>query len=224
MIYRIDRQKFLLYAIDYFTRKELTNMNYAIISAAIRSGGCDTHVSKINELYPTPEIIMAWDEYKDKSILEKMYLDLLDPPKDSGEYPPTNTIYSTFINPLLNHYDVTIVCDESENVFIDILVKYLKDKFGIDVINLNELFTKGHVGKIYIDRKKIWNKAVDIRREAGREQVRALETTSEGRSKLMGMMTKKMKIKKLKELGVEVTDADMGRLDELLICEWVNDD
>lgn len=225
MIYRIDLQHFLTHAIDHFSSDYLTHFQYAIISAAIRNGNRVSNVVKINELYPTTEIISAYAEYKDKSIMEKMYTELLVPPKNAknGDYWAANTIYKTFINPLMKHFDIVILCDEKENDYIDVLCKILKKYFSIDVIDLNELFREGKVGPIYIDRNKIWDKAVDIRRQAGKEMISALESTKDGRLKLINMWNKKEKIHKLKSLGITVTESDMNNLDQLLIDEWVNE-
>ena len=94
----------------------------------------------------------------------------------------------------------------------------------IDVIDLNKLFSEGRIGPIYIDRDEIWDKAVDIRRAAGEDQIRALASTSGGRLKLLGMMKKKDKIKKIKELGINITNYNKEDLDSILMDAGVNDD
>ena len=223
MIYRIDKQHFLTHAIDHFTRDELIHLKYAIISAAINNYGKATNVSKVNELYPTVEIIENYAEFKDKRIMEKMYMELLTPDKNErGINFATTTIYKCFINPLLKNDDVVIICDRNENDYIDVLCKFLKKHFELEVIDLNELFTKGKIGPIYIDRKSIKDKAVDIRLDSLDKKRRDLETTSDGRRKLLGMMNKKEKLRKLKEIGITVNDND--NLDELLIDAWVEDE
>lgn len=226
MLYRINYQHFLTHMIDHFTREELTHMQYAIISAKIRVGGRVLNVSKINQLYPTAEIVTTYAEYNDKKILEKMYTDMLLPNKKNDEDNNwlSNIIYKVFINTILHHQDVVILCDKSEDDYIDILCKILKNKFALEVIDLNELFTKGQVGPLYIDRDKIWNKAVDIRRAAGKEQLKTLESSYDGRQKLLGLMSRKDKIEKLKELGIKVTASDKKDLDKLLMEEWVEVD
>lgn len=226
MIYRIDFQHFMTHAIDHFDSQELAHFQYAIISAKIRNGHRCDNIEKISELYPTPEIVMNYAEYKDKEIMEKMYMDMLNPklkdPRDTDYV--ANMVYRTFVQSLINHYDVVIMCDEIENDYIDVLCKYLKKKFSIEVIDLNELFIKGRVGPIYLDRDKIRDKAVDIRRAAAREQLKALESTREGKLKIIGMMNTKAKISKLKELGIKVSSADKKNLDKLLIEEWAEND
>ena len=94
----------------------------------------------------------------------------------------------------------------------------------IEVIDLNRLFSKGSVGPIYIDRDDIWDKAVDIRRAAGKDQIKALESTSGGRLKLLGMMKKKNKIKKIEELGIMITSYNEKDIDSILMDAWVNDE
>ena len=226
MIYRIDIQHFLTHAIDHFSRDYLVHFQYAIISAAIKNGNRATNVVKINELYPTPEIVIAYNEYKDKKILEKMYTELLVPPKNAknGDYWAANIIYKTFINPLMKHFDIVILCDETENDYIDILSKVLKKNFKIDVIDLNKLFKDGHVGPIYIDRDEIWDVSVDIRRQAGKEMIESLSSTHDGKLKLISMWSKKEKISKLKDLGISINKNDMKDLDKLLIEEWVENE
>lgn len=223
MLYRIDLQHFLSHAIDYFTRNELAHCQYVIISAKIaNTSTCDT-VVKRNNLYPTTDIVIAYEEYKNKSILEKMYMDFLkiDGPKDNWL---ANVIYTTFVNPVINHQDVVIVCDQVENDYIDVLCKYLHRDFALECIDLNKLFSEGKVDGIYLDRDKVWDRAVDIRRTAGKEQFNALASTRDGRLGLLAKMTKKNKVDKLKELGIEVSKRDMGDLDKILMDAWVNDD
>lgn len=226
MIYRIDIQHFLNHAIDHFTRDELAHFQYAIISAAVKNGNRAPNVCKISEIYPSPEIVAAYAEYKDKEILEKMYMEELMPSKhpETGNDPMANRVYETFVNPLLKHHDIVIVCDQKENDYIDVFCKYLKKQFEIEVIDLNELFTKGRTGAIYIDRSEIWDRAVDVRRAASKMRYRSLESSHDGKLKLLNMMTKKEKIAKLKELGISVTERDKENLDKLLIDEWVEND
>lgn len=225
MVYRIDIQHFLTHAVDHFTVEELTHFQYVIISARVKNGMRAANVAKKNELYPSPEIVTAYAEYQDKKILEKMYMDMLRPKKtDTGNNPYANCIYETIVKLLIKHFDIVILCDKSENDYIDILCKYLKEDFEIDVIDLNELFTKGRVGSIYIDRKVIWDKAVDVRRSTLRETIKSLESSRDGKIRLLGMMDKKSKVKKLKELGITVNESDMKNLDKLLMDEWVEND
>lgn len=227
LVYRIDLKHYLTHAIDYFTVEELVHMQYAIVSAHILNTGKAINMAKINNLYPEPEIVMNYEEYKDKDIMEKMYFGYLDPDEEDkaklkrGEsYFIYNIIYKTFINPLLQHKDIVIICEEGENDYIDVLCKYLKKRFDIEVIDLNELFKTGHVGPIYIDRKEIKDKSVDIARSCGKDQIHSLASSSDGRAKLISMMSKKEKIKKLKKFGIDPTDEDKKNLDALLLNTW----
>ena len=70
MVYRCDLQHFIVHAIDYFTLPDLTNMQYAIISAKISSGGRARNVVKVNDLYPDVDTIMAYEDYKDMKTVE----------------------------------------------------------------------------------------------------------------------------------------------------------
>lgn len=226
MIYRIDYQHFLTHMIDHFTTEEITHFQYAIISAKILNNNKVANVGKISELYPDPETVLTYAEYRDKKVLEKMYMDLLLPEKREGDKKDwmSNIFYKVFINTFIHHQDVVIICDREENDYIDVLCKCLKTKFAIDVIDLNELFSKGRVGSIYIDRDEVWNKAVDIRRASMNQQFKALSSSRDGKLKLIELMGKKEKLQKLKELGIKVTKSDKEHLDKLLIEEWVDND
>lgn len=223
MIYRIDLQHFLTHAIDHFTSDELAHFNYAIISAKIANGGRVTNIAKINDLYPTPEMVSTYADYNDKDILEKMFLPYLDPKKEEDKW-IHNKFYVTFINPLCDHKDIVIICDQAENDYIDIICKVLKNRFSIEVIDLNELFRTGRVGSIYIDRDEIRNSAVDVRRAAAKQQMRALESSRDGRLKLIGEFNKKEMISKLKELGINASPSDTkSDLKDMLIDAWANE-
>lgn len=217
--------------IDYFTLEDLYHFQYAIVSAAIpnqgmltASDGSNCVVAKISNLYPNSEIITAYAEHHDKKILEKMYIDQLDTSKTGNDW-VGRIILKGFVDPLLNHFDVLIVCKEEENDYIDILCKFLRKKFGIDVIDLNILFKEGHVGPIYIDRKEIRDNIVDIRREAVKLERESMESTRDGRLKLiMNVMRKKDKIKKLNELGIRTKDESEEQLNRMLIDAWVDEE
>ena len=68
MIYRINLQHFLMHAIDHFDRNTIVHFNYVIISVIIKNVGRETNMAKVSELYPTPEIIINYNEYKNKDI------------------------------------------------------------------------------------------------------------------------------------------------------------
>lgn len=223
MIYRIDIQHFLTHAIDYLTSDELRSGQYLLVSAKIKNLSRADNVVKCPELYPTPEIIEAYAEYQSKDILEKMYFELLAPDKGDKSGWIDNVFYRFIIDPLLSHQNLFILCDEKENDYIDALCKYLKKTFAIEVIDLNVLFSKGRIGPIHIDRDEIHDRAVDIRKVALRNEQRQKSLTQRGRAELMGMMTKKEKLRKLKELGVTVDKNNDNEIDDLLRIEWVND-
>jgi hypothetical protein len=214
--------------IDYFTREELIHFQYAIISAKIPNQGRCDNVVKVNSLYPDFDSLSTYDEYKDEKIAEKLYFEMLQNEdggrKDYKETPWADyTIYKTFINPLNKHFDIIILCDKMENIWVDFLCKYMKKKFAIEVIDLNKLFSEGKIGPIYIDRKEIWNKSVDVKKSAIEKTKEGLEQTRGGRIKLIGMMSKKEKISKLKEIGIKVTSIDDNNLDALLIDSWADE-
>ena len=219
MIFRIDKRHFLTHAIDFFTLEELYSFQYLIISANVACSNACLNCAKANDLYPDVETIEEYNTTGDKSILEKMYFDMLNPKKgyDIGPGRYSILIYQLFINPLEKHYNIMIVCDEKENDYIDVLCKYLKKKYTIEVIDLNQLFTKGHVGPIYIDFDQIRDRAVDIRREAVNEEKRSLSQTRDGKAKIIDQMSKKQKLKMLKNYGVTLNDDTRKDMDSILL-------
>lgn len=225
LIYRIDIQHFITHAIDHFTSDELIACKYVLFSAKITNQGTRLNVTKITDLYPTPSIVTNYAEYQDDKLMEEMYMDFLNPKKrKKGDEWIENKIYDTFIKPLMNHETTVIVCDKNENIYVDVFCKYLKDRFSIEVIDLNELFIKGHTGPIYLDRTEVHNKSVEVARDVVRKKAAALESTADGREKLFNAMNKKEKIRKLKELGIEINGADKDHIDEILREAWINQD
>jgi hypothetical protein len=218
LLYRIDFERYLTHAIDHFTKDELSHFEYAIISAGVNNRGLLDNVVKISALFPTTDIMTNFADYGNKEILKKMYFNFLD------DVESRKIIYKVFINTFLHHQDILIICREKENAVIDVLVEYLKKNYSLECIDLNELFSTGKAGSIYIDRDKIHNKTVDIRREATKDRFKSLESTSDGRLDLLNKMSVKTKIKKLKSLGINVTKSDLKDLDKLLIELWVEGD
>ena len=214
----------MIHMIDHFTREELIHIQYAIVSASITNGGHALNVRKFNDLYPDPDVVTAYAETHDKELMKRMYMDQLDPKDEISKHSMECMVYGSFLNPLLLHHDICIICGRSENDFVDVLCEYLKKNFSIDVINLNQLFTTGRIGSIYIDRDEIHDKCVDIRRFAAKQSYESLSSTREGRSKLVGMMSKKQKLKKLDELGITPTSTKKSDIDELLNEAYVNDE
>lgn len=227
MIYRIDIQHYLTHAIDHFTRDDLgVHFEYVIFSAGIKNTKSVRNMIKLNELYPEPETISNYAEYKDKKIMEKMYLETLEPDKDcknKSSYWSYIVTYNVLINPLLNHQDIMIICQREENDYLDVFCKWLKKNFEIEVIDLNQLFTKGFVGPLYIDRSLIRDKAVDVRRAALNEEQKGKEATSDGRRILLDKMNKKEMKHKVKELEIDLNgNESVEDLRNILIEEWVD--
>lgn len=223
MIYRIDYQHFLTHMIDHFTFDEILSIQYCLISVKVSNTSKLLTVNKCGHFFPTTDMILCYEETKNKEILEEMYMDLLLPKdnklkKQSG----ANSLYTTFINPLLHHVDICIVCDEVENDYIDCFCNILQKEYAIEVINLNELFKKGFIHPITINREKIWDKAVDIRKLAGNRQIDELKATYDGRMRLLNViMDKKSKLHALKELGIDVDkNTKEKELNQLLIEAW----
>ena len=226
MLYRINYKHFLVYGIDYFSLEEITGIQYAVFSAKVANLGKLRNVAKISGLYPTVDIVLAYSDTGDKEVMKKMYLDFLEG-KDLDnpeEWNPTmGMVYGAFVNPLLKHYDVMIVCDESEDDYVDVLCEFLEKRFGVEAINLNQLFDTGHVGPLYIDRDQIRDRAVDIRRMAAKEQTKTYETSREGRMHLLGMMNKHEMKKRLEGLEFDTRGMTEQEMRDMLIEEWCNE-
>ena len=222
MLYRIDFQHYLSHAIDYFTRDELLHFKYVLVSATVANLSKQENVTKRVNIYPTTEIIEAYESTKNLRVMEEMYVDLLTIHNKQDEW-VGEIIYTTFINPVLHHQDIVIVCDRDENDYIDVLCKHLRKTYALECIDLNKLFAEGHVGPLYINRDEIHDHAVSIRRAAAKKEIDNIATTSDGRMSLLEKMNTKEKILKLKELGIKVKGSDKTRLNELLIDAWVND-
>lgn len=204
--------------IDYFTQEELTNLQYLIISASVRNQGTSPNVVKVNDLFPsTNGVIIPYVELGDKKLMHKMYYKEL---KDMD-----NIIYSAIIDPILrHHHNIVLLCDENEDVYMDVVCDYLEKSFGMKVIDLNRLFKEGETDIFFIDKSEIKNKSVELKRSAVMSQIESLEKSASGREKLLGLMNKEDKLKKLKELGINVNKSDNKHLTELLRIEWVNAD
>lgn len=222
MIYRIDFQNFLLHAIDHLSFMDLNYCEYAIVSSRITCGLRDMHCARINLLYPKNEIVDHYAATGDYEQLEremiKMYDDMLKEDK-------TALFYNTFVKPIEDHINVMIVCHREENHYVDALCKFLKKRLYIEVIDLNQLFTKGKLDTIHYDYDKIRDRAVDIRRNAKHEEAKSKASTEEGRMQLLQEWDKKTKLKLCKNLKIRVrSNLREKDIDAILIDAWVKDD
>ena len=215
MLYRIDYDQFLINMIDYFTLDELKGIQFLIIGTLPNRGLC-TNITKAGVLYPVSETCENYMTYGDKEVMKKMYYDDLKECKE--------VIYTTIVENILNHVDIMIVCRKAENDYIDVFCEYLKEKFDVDCIDMNKLFAGETLDEIKLHGRKIRNNSIGIRRKAAEDAVKSLSSTASGRRKLMGMMSVKEKINRLKEVGIHVSKADIQNLDELLLEAWVEDD
>lgn len=201
--------------IDHFPKDVILSFDYLIISAGVRNGRRLFNCVKLNELYPSSDIVISYSNYQDKEMLRKSYYDELKTTH--------STIYLAFANPILMHHDILIICRENENIYIEILLDYIKELLGIECINLNDLFSKGNVGPLNLDWDSIKNKVVDMRRTYGSEMIKNMESTENGRLLLLEKMDLKAKIKKLKDIGIEVKKQDYDSIDQILREAWVED-
>lgn len=201
--------------IDYFPADELETFQYAIISKKIAMNNRIENGNKISVLWPSNDIVNDYYEHQNYEAMKRMYLEWLDRKECRG------AIYDCFVTTMIANQSVVIMCRDIETPFIKVFCEYLEDKYSIECGDLNQLFTKGKMGSVYIDKKEIHNRAVDLRIKVGIEKVKSRETTSEGRLELLKLMKTQDKIDKLKQLGFKVTKRDKPNLDKMLIEEWV---
>lgn len=151
MLFNIDYENFLLYAIDYFKREELLDFLYIIVSAGIihPSGKLSTDkIFKLSSLYPPYDIISLRENGYDDKVIKTKYYNYLK------EY---SVIYDIVTYATIQHKNIVIICRNNENYFIDMLCDFIYDKFKLPSINLNSLFTKG---KVYV-KKYNHNKIIE---------------------------------------------------------------
>ena len=212
MIFRINMKHFLLEAIDHFSLEDLIGADYYIISAGIPNGGRSNHITKFNELYPSTEMQYDYATTGDYKVFKKRYYGMLDSDDDNRDKTSNsyhNLIYRGLINPLLQSMNIFMICKEEEDYILDALCSYLKDRFDIEVVDLNELFSKGRVGAIYLDRDKIRDKAVDIRRNALKAEFKSMKETRGGRENLLKKMSRKDKERDQTTLMVVASPKDV---------------
>lgn len=222
MIYRIDIQRFLLHAIDHFSFTDLYYCQYVIVSSRIKCGNKDGNCHKANPLYPLPETVARFAETGNTDLLDRELFALYD---DMIKHDHSTVFYDLFVRTIETHTNVMVVCHEDENPYVDSLCKFLKKRFSIEVINLNQLFTKGKIDPVHYDYNKIRDKGVDIRRAATAQAVKDKASTEEGRMELLMMWKRKTKLNLCKSIGINVRkDVSDKDLDAILIDAWVKDD
>lgn len=223
MIYRIDKQHFISHAIDYFTNEELSNMKYLLTSLKLSNGGIvKKQVERWVEIMPIADVAEL-DWFNDREAYEKAYMDMLKnrlPRVDDISI--TSTIHSNLIKPLLNHEDRMLVCDESENYILDIFCEFVKEKFKIEIINLNKLFSEGEHEPIKYDHDRLKRLSKQILEEAEEDAINALSRTERGRAKLLLKMTTYQKKDQLKSLGINPKKHSEKEYDQLLNDLWVH--
>lgn len=200
--------------IDYFTREELSELQYLIISSPIRNQGTAPNVVKCNDLYPSSEEISNYAQLGDRKLFHKSYYRELKEME--------NILYVRIIEPILrHHHNIVLMCTEEEDLYIDVLCDFLKKEFNMQTVDLNRLFKEGETDIFFIDKASVKNKSVELKRNAVKEKIKTLEQTEDGRAKLLSMMSKEEKLDKLRELGIRVNESDKKDLTELLRLEWV---
>lgn len=232
MLYRIDLENYLLDLIDFFTRDEILSFHNIIISTRIAwSAGATGPTHRLNSLYPNVETQTYYLETKNFDTAEEMYFDMLeskDGKSDIRHIPEyafsMEPILQYLVRPILNNAPVLMLCMRDENWIVDMLSHYMKKKYNIDTIDLNQLFSKGSIGPISIDMdelRKMDRKNTGI---VAKDTIYLKSLTEDGRREILHAMTEKDKIRKCKELGIKLKHDDLKKLDKILLEGWVADD
>lgn len=217
MIYMVSHEKFLMHMIDYFTRDELSYLEYRIISAGMIAGNNSLSVSSANALFPSFENQNIWIETQNLDALKRGFYEDLD-----LEY---NTLYYSIVEPFGEHLDVVLITTDQEYVYLEILAEYLMERFKIPVIDLNRLFKKGEVDPISWNPKRIQDSIRKLQRKIKEANNDSMASTASGRLNLLDRMDRKERIKKLIQIGVEVDAHESDEvIQELLMEAWVKDD
>lgn len=224
MLYRISYENYLLHMLDFFEKDDLVNMNYAIISSGIRNQGTfssdnSTNMGKaisIAQLYPSSTIIAEYIDFPE--IFEKEYISEL---KESE-----NLIYMTLVsNILYNRHNIILLYRDRESMYIDILSAFIYKKFRLPCVNLDELFIEGKTDVYGYHRKRVIDRAENIKLNAIKEINQSMSKTEAGRVSLLSRMNKDDKLKKLKELGIKIPkNSSDDKITELLKEEWCSEE
>lgn len=216
--------------IDHFTVDELTHMNFLIVSSKLNNVGRATNVVKTAFIYPDYALQEDWHLNHNEETFRRGYRKYLDTYQDNpidkfidnGEETTVMDVFLSkyFIHPMKHHHDIVVICDESENLIVDVLCEFIKDRTAIEVIDLNELFTKGEIGPMYIDRDEIHDRCVKIARRAARDKYHSYKSTVDGRLRLLKEMKKTEKLAELRRLGYDASKSDKDKLDEMLMEAW----
>ena len=223
MLYCIDYEHFMVDMIDFFTREEILSFIYIDIS--VRTPHDQSNYSaKVMAFVPSSESEFYMAEHSDEKVADDMYYEQLSfglntPDRDQN----TRHIWYKFIlGPLRDHANVMLMCLRPEMHYMKTLCKFIKNEFGIDTINLNKLFTDGHVGNLVIDFKELKDRTRDIKTSWKEHNILQRSMDVNGRRELMKDMTKKEKIKQLKAVGVSYIPKSEEEIDALLTESWVN--
>lgn len=231
MLYRINYKNFLMYMIDYFTSDEIAGMKFIILSARIQNNAQSPNVIKVNELYPTQDMVIEHDHLQDIDILEKAYIDMLDSSDhmEAGfinEENFGNVALYKIIHPVIHNEPVVLISSDEghEDDYVTCICRILKKKYSLDCIDLNKLFTEGHVDPYKINLDKIHDRTVEIARSIAKEKFRDKASTREGRIDLIARMNTKEKIKHLKRYDIKLSDSEMKDIDSILLEAWCDHD
>lgn len=217
MIYIVSHEKFLMHMIDYFTRDELSYLEYRIISAGMIAGNNLLSVASANALFPSFENQNIWIDTQNLDALKQGFYEDLD-----LEY---NTLYHSIVEPFSEHLDVVLLTTDQEYVYLKILAEYVRERFKIPVIDLNRLFDKGEVDPIKWNPKRIRDSILKLQRKIKEASDDSMASTASGRLNLLDHMNRKERIKKLIQIGVDVDAHESDEvIQELLMEAWVKDD
>lgn len=213
--------------IDWFDYPIMTSIYWVVLSYEIGWTGRNNKVWKPSSdnggIFPPGSIIDYYDETRDYATSKKMYWDYLMKRENELDIPcAVADIYKHVIAPTKHHCNVCIVYTEPETWVCDALGEFIKDKFAVEMVDLDHLFKHGWVKGFYLDLELIREKSSEIELTSKLLDIHDKIQTSSGRAELMSKMSKKEKIKLLKDLGIKASKSD--DVDRMLTEAWVQSD
>lgn len=225
MIYRISWRNYLVHMIDWFPVDELLAMWYIVVGEGVMQHGRESNVKKPAALLPTVDIISYYAATGDAQCASGMYMSQLmkKPTKEERMTEIEQDVYLCFTDPLTKHINVCMVYSQEEVWIQDTLCRYLKEQHGIDVIDLDQLFSDGKIDGFYFDYEAIRERWKDTLKQMQEIEFITKSRTSDGRRELLSEMTFKKKLKLLKRLKIKFSSKiTEEKATELLRDGWVN--
>lgn len=199
--------------IDHFTRTEILSFYYIILGAGIKNTNKLENILKPTWAYPDNSLIEQYFQTRDK---ERFINDYVSDLKEVS-----CAIHMYIVKPIIQRRNLILITKKNEDIIAEGFVKYLKDYHKIDCINLNDLFSKGSVGKINYDFDEINKESEEFFYAEEKKWKKDQSKSEAGRANLFLKMTDKEKNKKLKELGYNPSRVNKNEIDQIIHDEWI---